>query len=359
MNEQIAHATDLKRYTPTVVRRMLAILNRADVALFNELAVRMSGMDSVSFTMQWLEGVMFGVRSLIAVGYNQIGRELPAELLDLTKYELSHQAHMLRDVLPVQVRMATVNPEAVYAASFARPFQGNLLKGFIAELDAGKAKAVRRAIADGYAQGKTTEQIVRNLRGTKAKGYADGLLEVTRREAQAVTTTALAHTSAFARKRSFEANNDLIKGFLWLSTLDGKTSSQCRIRDHLRYDKEYKPVGHSIPWLAGPGNLHFSCRSVSTPILKSWKELGGVDMPEFKPSERASMDGTVPSETDYATWIKKQRAERQDAILGPTRAKLMRDGDLSLADMYSAKGEPLTLADMRARDAAAFTKAGL
>lgn len=360
LNEQIGHATDLRRYTPTVVHRMLAILNRADVALFSELASRMAGMDSASFTMQWLESIMFSVRNLISVAYNQLGRELTVELLDLTKYELSNQASMLRAVLPIQIHFATVTPEAVYAAAMARPFQGNLLKGFIAELEASKAKLIRTAIADGYVQGKTTDQIVRSLRGTKARGYADGLLEISRRNAQSLVLTALAHTSAFARNKSFEANSDLIKGYLWIATLDNKTSAPCRVRDHKQYNKAYQPVGHSIPWGAGPGALHFCCRSVATLILKSWEELGSViDVPEFKPSERASMDGAIPAETDYATWLAKQSADRQDDVLGPTRGKLMRDGNLSLADMYSAKGSPLTLDEMRIRDASAFKKAGV
>jgi hypothetical protein len=71
------------------------------------------------------------------------------------------------------------------------------------------------------------------------------------------------------------------------------------------------------------------------------------------------MDGQLPAETTYADWLKKQSAARQDEVLGPTRAKLMRDGNLPLERMYSQNGRYLTLDQLRDQDAAAFKRAGL
>ncbi len=71
------------------------------------------------------------------------------------------------------------------------------------------------------------------------------------------------------------------------------------------------------------------------------------------------MDGQVPRETTYSDWLKKQDAARQDELLGPTRGKLLREGNLEIADMYTARGQLLTLNDLRMRDAEAFRQAGL
>lgn len=71
------------------------------------------------------------------------------------------------------------------------------------------------------------------------------------------------------------------------------------------------------------------------------------------------MDGQVPAETTYADWLKSQSAARQDEVLGPTRGRLLRQGDLPMDRMYDHKGRFLTLDQLRARDAAAFEKAGL
>ena len=71
------------------------------------------------------------------------------------------------------------------------------------------------------------------------------------------------------------------------------------------------------------------------------------------------MDGQVPKETSYAQWLQKQSYARQIEVLGPQRAKLMKDGKLPLDKMYGDKGQMLTLSEMRERDAGAFKRAGL
>ncbi|MNP87571.1 hypothetical protein D3C76_1885700 [compost metagenome] len=61
------------------------------------------------------------------------------------------------------------------------------------------------------------------------------------------------------------------------------------------------------------------------------------------------MDGQVPQSTTYADWLRRQPASRQDEILGPARARLMREGGLKLEAFYSDKGRLLTLEELRSR----------
>jgi hypothetical protein len=235
-----------------------------------------------------------------------------------------------------------------------------LLRGVLADMEATRAKRIRETIANGYVSNETTDQIVRKLRGTRALRYEDGIFNRSRHEVEAVVKTALSHTAGFTRDRFYEANGNLVKAVQWLSTLDARTSPMCRIRDRLQYTRDdHKPIGHTIPWGAGPGALHWACRSVSTPVVKSWKELTGVDMEEFSPTTRASMDGQVAADTTYAEWLKRQSAMRQDEILGPMRGKLLRAGGLDLEGFYNNRGMYLTLDELRGRDATAFTRAGL
>lgn len=90
-----------------------------------------------------------------------------------------------------------------------------------------------------------------------------------------------------------------------------------------------------------------NCRSVSVPVTKSWKELG-IDADEMPAGQRASMDGAVPADTTYAEWIKRQPAARQDEILGPERAKLLRSGKVTFERFYD-NGRWLTLEQLRKR----------
>lgn len=369
VNEQlrdadIGHQVDMQQYANGVVRKMLALLNRVDADLFAQLSAALERLPAESFTVERLQQLLVSVRELNAQAYRALYQELGDELSDLVEYEAGYQLELFRSVIPAQiiaqVDVATVSAEQVYAAAMARPFQGRLLAEWAQSIEADRMARIRDAVRMGYVEQQTVSQIVQRIRGTRARGYSDGIVEIDRRHAEAVVRTAISHTAAFTRNRFLEANGDIIKAVVWTSTLDSRTSEGCRLRDGLQYTPgEHKPIGHKVPWLSGPGALHWNCRSTSVPVTKSWAELGGVDIGEFNPATRASMDGQVPAETTFAEWIKKQPAGRQDEILGPTRGKLMRDGKLTLDRFYNEKGRALTLEEMRKRDAAAFAAAGL
>ena len=181
--------------------------------------------------------------------------------------------------------------------------------------------------------------------GSRAETYADGILQKSRREIEAVVRSAVSSTAEAASDKAFEANSDIISHVEWLSTLDTRTSTTCRIRDRLRYTLgTYLPIGHKIPWLAGPGRIHWCCRSTKLPILKSAISLGIRDE-----ATRASMDGQGPQSTNYAKWLGQQLAARQDEILGPERGKLLRQEKLTLDDFYNDRGKFLTLDQLRER----------
>ena len=81
-------------------------------------------------------------------------------------------------------------------------------------------------------------------------------------------------------------------------------------------------------------------------------------MDELSPSTRASMDGQVPQSTTYQKFLEGKSASRQDEILGPTRGKLFRAG-MTVERFVDNKGRELTIAQLKARDAELFKKAGL
>lgn len=176
------------------------------------------------------------------------------------------------------------------------------------------------------------------------------MLDRNRRELQTIVQSALSHTAQTARQSFTDANEDIVKAVAWTSTLDSKTSEICRIRDKKQYtpDSKHKPIGHKIPWLQGPGRSHMTCRSTSTPVVKSWQELGinAADMPA---GTRASMDGQVPAETTYAQWFARQSAARQDEIVGTTRGALFRKGELAFDKFYDDRGTWLSIEELRAK----------
>lgn len=358
-SEAIRHSVALHQYSNGVVHKMIAVLNRSDARLFSALIDALSRLDPDSFTVERLQDMLYSVRKLNAAAFKAVLRELTDELADFLIYEADYQRAMLVSTLPVHVPVAAVSMAQVRAAAVGRPFQGVLLKDVLADLEDGRAKLVRRVIAQGFVEGKTTDAIVRELRGTRARNYADGLFNRSRRDVEAIVRTAVGHYAKTVRQQMAEDNEDLIKALRWTSTLDNRVSEFCRIRDgKLYHPKTHAPIGHDLPWGGGPGAAHWNCRSVSVPVLKSWRDMG-VDMDDMPPGTRASMDGQVPADMTYAEWIKKQPFARQVEVLGETRARLLRDGGADLGDFYGAKGRVLTLEEMRERDAEMFKRAGL
>lgn len=359
-DEAVARSIDLTKYSNWLAYRLLAILNRADANLAAQLEAALDSLPVGSWSVERIDSLLASVRSLNAQVYRDLVDQLGNELRGLTETEVRFQTETLTQPLPVQVaqRFNAVSIEQVHAAALARPFQGRLLREWGEALELGRMARIRDAVRMGFVEGKAISQIVREVRGTRTQNYTDGIIEIDRRHAESVVRTAVSHTAGFARDQLLAANADLVKGVVWRSTLDGRTSQPCRLRDGLRYTLEgHKPIGHKIPWLAGPGRLHWNCRSTSSPMLKSWEELGGEAVADWTPNQRASMDGAVPADMTYADWFKKQSAERQDSILGPTRGKLYRTGDLDLGDFSNNKGQMLTLDQLRAREPQAFRDA--
>ncbi|MGA0608842.1 hypothetical protein [Caldimonas sp. KR1-144] len=362
--EEIAHQVNLQRYSTGVVRRLIGILNRADAELAAALQGALDRLPAESFTVERLEMLLGSIRAINLRAYEAVGRELTVELRELATYEANYQRQLFESVIPsqviAQVGIAQIAVEQVYGAALSQPMRGRLLMEWASSLEEGRRARIRDAIRLGYVEGQTIQQIVQRIRGTRARGYQDGIIEIDRRHAEAVVRTAVSHVAGFVQDRFFAENEDLIKALAWTSVLDARTTVEiCVPRDGKQYHPvTHRPIGHNLKWMGGPGRAHWCCRSTKIPITRSYRELG-IDVDELPPGDRASMDGTVPAATTYKEWLLRQSAARQDDVLGPTRGQLLRKGGLQIDRFWTDKGAFLDLDDLRERDAAAFRKAGV
>lgn len=344
----ISHAVDGTRYSNGVVKRLLKLLNRVDADLFRQLTEALDRLPASAFTVDRLDSLLQSARELNARAYQALRDGLETELSDLSAYEAGYQHQLFAATLPVQVRFASISAQQAYGAAISRPFQGRLLREWAASIEADRMSRIRDALRIGYVQNETIDQMVRRIRGTRALGYADGLIEIDRRNAAAVVRTATQHVASFTRNRFYEANADLIKGEKYTATIDGRTTLRCASLDGKVFDLGKGPMPP----------VHWNCRSTRVPLLKSWRELG-IDHDDLSPSTRASLDGQIPEETTFGEWLKGKPAAFQDDYLGKTKGKLFRDGKLPIDRFVSRNGDELTLDQLRQRDAEAFARAGL
>lgn len=345
LDELIGHEVDLSRLSNSQVVAIIKVLNSADPELRAALVVALESLDPGA-SVGAIDAALAPVLRINQSTFFSLQQALTGVVDGVASYEIAYQAGVLRSIVPQLVQekfpIAVAEFSQVRAIAFARPFQGRLLSEWMAGIEADRAASIRDAVRSGVLEGRTTPEIVRQIMGTKAQKYADGILQKSRREVEAVVRSAVSGTAEAASDKAFEANSDIISHVEWLSTLDNRTSTTCRIRDRLPYTLgSYRPIGHKVPWLAGPGRIHFCCRSTKLPILKSALALGISDA-----ATRASMDGQVPQQTTYAQWLARQPAARQDEILGPERGKLLRQDKLKLQDFYNDKGKLLTLEEL-------------
>ena len=353
LDNTVNHSIDIQRFGNGVVRRMLAILNKADAKLTDELISALERMTPENFTVQRLDALLKEVRALNGKAYTSVRTGLEVDLLDLVKSEADYQADLFKDVLPVNVSVAKIDPEVVYTAAMARPFQVSRdravpLNEYLTGLSNDRAAKIRDAVRLGYLNSETTSQIVRTIRGTKTQNYADGLMQGPRYHVEGMVRTAINHMSNFTAQRFYEANDSILKGWRFVATLDGRTSITCSALSGNMY-----PIG------SGPmPPRHISCRSASVPVVKSWRELG-VDLDEIPVGTRASLDGQISSDITFTDWLKRKPASFQDEILGATRGKLFRANEITLDKFANNKGKVYSIQELRIKNKEIFIKAGI
>lgn len=345
LDRQIRHAVYLQRYSAGTSRKMLNLLRAAEVDLRNRLLDDLEGLES-SFTQKRLAAVLRNVRAMRRDLYETMGETLASDLAELADYEVGYQLSLLDDVTPLAVTFTAPSAATVRAAALSQPFRGRLLKDWANKLRDDDLVRVKQEIRLGVVEGDSIPNIVRRIRGTRALGYTDGVLEISRREATAVARTAVNHTVTAAKNTVVKANEDVIKGVQWLATLDGRTSAVCRARDNVVYPTDSGPRPPA----------HINCRSTITYVLKSWEELG-IDRQEIDAGTRASMDGEVPEDLSYGDWLKRQNRGFIDDVLGKSKAKLFIDGELPIDRFIDRRGTELTLAQLQQRDPGAWQKA--
>lgn len=326
----VRHRIGLNRYSTTLVRRMLALLNRTEASVVE----RLSEETGETPTGRRLDQLLTAVREIQAEGWAQVRPALEGRLEQLVGVETDF-AHGVAQLAAkgVGVELASGAPalDQVMGAVRARPFQGRLLKEWLSQAEAGAAARVRETIRQGFVEGETTDQIVRKLRGTRAAQYRDGVMEVSRRGAEAMVRTAITHTSTVAHQKTWEAHSDVIVGLIWTSTLDNRTSHVCIARSEQVFpiDKGPRPPAH------------ISCRSTMRPKVRD-------------------IEGVAPMKAmSYAEWLKRQPVAVQDDILGPARGALFRTGGFTVDRFVDDAGKTLTLAQLRQRDADGFRESGL
>jgi len=339
----------LHRYGTHTVNQIGRLLERVDARLTVRIEKILEGL-TASEQKALLRG-NYTTKRLVLLRANI--QELASEVRKTTSIVLGDNGRQLAGyeleaagrAYPMLADLGTsITITEAYAAATARPMLGRHIRDHIKDLNANYKKAIFSGIREGYVAGDGVATIVRTVRDTAQP--------VRNRAIETIVRTALNHISNISNQSWMEAAG--VKRVKWVSTLDGRTSKICAIRDGKIY-----PIGQGERPPAHP-----NCRSGIRPYLDN---EGGVrpfvsdkrTVGKIPKAERADKIGRVKSSTNFSKWFDSQPASFKKEWLGEKRYKLYKKGIKLDRFADPRTGREYNLNELKKMDAQAFKEAGL
>jgi len=320
---------------------------------------RLSGTKPLTeYTTTRLEKLNANIEQDLRDINKKVYEQFKTQAKDLASYEAEFEVKSLEKlvehsfVLPstTQLNSAVFNTPLAQIEGVTK---GKILESFFKDFDDSVVSKIQGSIISGYYTGLTNSQIVRSIIGTKKMNFMDGDFAKKRRHMEAVVRTGLQHAANQARQETWNNNKDIIKGVLWLATLDTRTTITCQA-----LDQKVFPVD------SGPRPpAHVNCRSTTVAQLDDRFSVLSEGRTRVARDPETGEVYSVNAKTQYYDWLKAESPAVQDSIIGPSRGKLLREGGLSskrFAELQLGKNfEPLTLKQMKALEPLAFDRAGV
>ena len=381
----VRHQIGLLRLSGGIRNRVHQLLDATEDDMAAQITRRLAnhkGLDTPA-SVRRLERLLVRIRETRTTAWSAVQETWRKELRALARAEPVTMAEMIRAVSPVRVTTALPPASDLSAIVTRRPFQGRVLRDWARDVARADLSRIQAQIRIGMVQGENSRAIARRIVGTVRNRGRDGVTQITRRNAEAITRTAVNHISNRARSAFFAENAALFSEERYVATLDSQTTILCASLDGRRF-----PVG-----LGRVPPLHWGCRSLRVPILsgeagatrpanpttermllRKYAEQHDIarvtkraDLPRghkgkfdaFARTRKRELIGQVPAKTTYQEWLTRQTAEFQNDVLGKAKGKLFREGRLTLDKFVDQKGKTLTLQELGRREAAAFQAAGL
>jgi SPP1 gp7 family putative phage head morphogenesis protein len=327
----VSRELNLNRFDADLRKRIIELLSEME----QDIIGRLDGKNISNWRKDRLNNQLKVIKETIADYYKQTSQITSQDYKDLAQSEANYVKDEINRITTVDLfsSMPTANQLAKLADETM--IQGAPNKDWWARQSADMYFRFSSAIRMGYGSGEPIGAIVERIRSQMAIG---------KRNAEALVRTAVHTVSSGARELMYEENKSVIKGKLYVAVLDNRTSISCIAYDGSFYDMDNRPLGKTtLPYRDLPA--HWNCRSMYIPVLKSAKELG-LNIPDMPKSTRSSMDGQVPEDTTFKTFLEGKSKEFQNEVLGKGKAELWREGKITLVQLIDQTGNPIPLRDL-------------
>lgn len=381
----VRHQIYLLRFSGSTRNKIIELLNATEADM--EARILRAGANfadgATSSNIRRSKLLIEALKKIRLGAWSKITETWVRELVELAKLEPQFVSGLYKTVSPVQLDMVLPATSTLRALVLNHPLEGRVLRDWAASLAKADVDRISNQIRIGMVQGEGPAQLARRVVGSASLRGSDGVTQITRRNAEAITRTAVNSISNAAKRELFKENRQYFDVEVYVATLDERTTTQCASLDGKQY-----PVGKGpIP------PLHFNCRSLRVALLsptligsrpmKTSTQRGLVreyqrandlkvtgrrgDLPrgtkgpfdEYARRRVRELTGPAPATLNYQEFLTRQSREFQEDVLGKTRARLFRTGRLPLTKFVNRQGDDLNLSELARRHGDVFRSAGL
>ncbi|TPU95039.1 minor capsid protein [Acinetobacter baumannii] len=353
------HQAYLYRASSQSVNELLTIFNDESAAMLaklRDLLDELSDPEKIALAAgQYTTTNLKEIRDLISQWFTAINTSIPeafaVSATALAVYEANYTAKLYGG------KIKKPNGDKLYKAAKKVPLVGGaLVDDLLTKLAENARQKVEYAIRDGISSGKTNQEIVQRIRGTKRLNYEDGLLTSTKSDIDQTVRTLRNHVTNQTYLDTFKQLG--FEYVRFVSVLDGRTTKLCASLDGTvwRIDDPAKRVPP----------LHRNCRSILVAVDKDGKLVGErpfvmderrvKDIPK---DERSQLIGQLDANTTFREFFKKTDDFFQKEWLGPKRYKLYKEGKFDFDKFFDPDGRLYTLDQLRKLDEQIFKDLGL
>lgn len=337
IDKNTQYSIQLNRLAGKTTKEVIKILQQME----QELIAKLSNVNLTDFQQARTQQLLNFIENTIQQYYGQVSDTV--RLVDIADLENKFLSKTINTA--VDFKIINALPTKSQLKSLV---ENTLIKGDIwANWWDRQAELLKVRFTDtlkqSIASGEDTYKLLQRVRGTREFGFKDGIMQATRRDAEALVRTGIQTVSNETRNNFIKDNANIMKGKMQVSTLDSRTTEICAAYSGKMWDMNNKPIGHDLPFNGGTPR-HWNCRSTIIPVTKSWQELG-LKGKDVKPSTRASMDGQIPADISFDKWLKSKPQKFVEDMLGKGKADLFSRGKITVGELVGSDGKTVLTLD--------------
>lgn len=366
---------DILRLSSKVRRRVLSMLRLLQDDLVEEIQrANLEGAVQTSTRLRRAQKLIDNIKATIDGRYAETEKRLKNELRELATLVDDISINIINTVFSVNLVTSTFTQAELKALADRAIILGGPAKEWWKEQSESLRRKFAKQIRMGVLQGESNQQLIQRIRG-KATGktigielsdgtirrvreFANGIMDVGTKEAAALVRTAVQTVSNEVIRQTYSENEDILRGYFPITTLDNRTSPFCIAITGAAWDLKGNPLPESSWQHHMPGwpPFHWLCRTVMGVLVKTWEQLvqeatgKRLKILETVPdSVRASADGLIPTTIrTFDDWLRHMGDTYARKKLGPGLFDLWKSGKITLSQLLDPAGNVRTLTKLKA-----------